>query len=1214
MEASGIVRVKGLRCAISLALCLLGAMALGPVGGARADAPPEFWTKCPTGSGAGQCVLPRGIAVDPASGNFYVSNQGIDRINEFTAWGEFVKAWGWGVADGSPELQTCGPEASPPTPACQAGLKDGGSGQLSRPQGVALDSSGNIYVVDFSNKRVQKFSPDGDFLLMFGGDVNKTKVEELGSTEAEQNLCTAASGDECQTGITGIGNGQFGTWQGGSYIAFNPTDSTIYVGDQARVQKFDTNGSYVGDLPDPEGIIAAGGAVQSLAVDSTGNVYLSFFLSELVGSKPNVHKLSAGGVSLCTMSVGNPRAITLGVGTGAYVVDTTGGAFPVSKVRKFNANSCAEDLSFAPLEGFDASTGIATSMACNFEEESIYVSNTDQANSFVRAYGEIPDPEVCEPEEVPPTISSQYAASVGTTGATLRAQINPHFWSGPILGPTTYYVQYGTAACVEGGWESPCVEEQPTPPGATLNAEAVDKDVTTAGVFLAGLSPDTAYRYRFVAQSPGGGPVKGVGGEVGVDGTDGAFTTFPLPAAPPSPDPCPNAEFRKGAAAHLPDCRAHEMVSPVDKNNGDIATLGTVLAPPYPASLEQSSLDGEKVTYSSATAFADALSAPWTSQYIATREAGEAWSTHAISPPRESESLSEFPNLRFDLEFKAFSEDLCQAWLIHDTDPPLAPGAIEGFPNLYRRDNCGASADGYEAISTVLPPEQAAANYKLEVQGTSADGTHTFFVANDRLTPDAAPLAPKFQLYEATGGALRYVCVLPNGEPSGVACSAGTAQNPGNSRNNTVARAVSEDGSRVFWTIPTVQTSGVGPGALYVRIDGTETIAVSEASARFWTAATDGSKAIYTVDDDLFEFDVDSETETPIANGAIGVAGASEDASRIYFASTEELGGEGEAGKPNLYLYEPGEGGEGTTAYIATLAADDMGQSPLSMVSANPMLRALRVSPDGSHLAFTSHASLTGYDNTDAESGEADAEVFLYEAESEELACISCNPTGARPSGSDYKVSVEAQGFWTAAHIPPWTTQLYAPRALSDDGQRLFFESFDRLVPRDANGAQDVYEWERADSAKACEELGAELFVEDAGGCLSLISSGESPADSEFADASPDGRDVFFRTLSGLVPQDPGLIDLYDARELGGLPSPPVPEPPCEGEACQSPPPPPEETTPSSSTHEGPGNVEERSTKPRRCPKGKRKVRRAGKQRCVPKRKQRSHRKGRAGR
>jgi hypothetical protein len=148
---------------------------------------------------------------------------------------------------------------------------------------------------------------------------------------------------------------------------------------------------------------------------------------------------------------------------------------------------------------------------------------------------------------------------------------------------------------------------------------------------------------------------------------------------------------------------------------------------------------------------------------------------------------------------------------------------------------------------------------------------------------------------------------------------------------------------------------------------------------------------------------------------------------------------------------------------------------------------------------------------------------------------------------------------------------------------------------RDTNGTQDVYEWETAGTG-TCEEADANYFPEN-DGCLYLISSGDSPFESEFWEATDDGDDAFFTTESSLVPQDPGSVDLYDARVEGGFPQPVVNKP-CEGEACQSPPPPPVDRTPASSVYNGPGNV----GRGKGCPKGKRKVRRHGKVRCVRKR------------
>jgi hypothetical protein len=133
---------------------------------------------------------------------------------------------------------------------------------------------------------------------------------------------------------------------------------------------------------------------------------------------------------------------------------------------------------------------------------------------------------------------------------------------------------------------------------------------------------------------------------------------------------------------------------------------------------------------------------------------------------------------------------------------------------------------------------------------------------------------------------------------------------------------------------------------------------------------------------------------------------------------------------------------------------------------------------------------------------------------------------------------------------------------------RVFFNSFESLVPRgDANGKADVYQWE-APGAGSCSES-SPAYSPPNGGCLSLISSGESPTDSVFLDASQSGGDVFFSTASSLLPQDPGLIDIYDARAGGGYP-PLAPLPAqCEGDACQGAPAAPNDPTPASSSFEG---------------------------------------------
>jgi hypothetical protein len=275
-----------------------------------------------------------------------------------------------------------------------------------------------------------------------------------------------------------------------------------------------------------------------------------------------------------------------------------------------------------------------------------------------------------------------------------------------------------------------------------------------------------------------------------------------------------------------------------------------------------------------------------------------------------------------------------------------------------------------------------------------------------------------------------------------------------------------------------------------------------------------------------------------------------------------------------------------------------VGNSYGSPISSVPILRTARVNGDGGALVFTSNSramseAVVGYDNTDAISGQPDSEVYRYGADANTLACISCNPSGARPSGRELEAGSNSTiGPWGAATVPRFQTQLFQPRYLSDDGKHVFFNSFEALALADINGKQDVYEWTAEGTGGCSGESSA--YVASSAGCLSLISSGQSASDSELLDASPSGQDVFFTTDEGLVPQDYGLIDAYDARKGGGFPPPPSPPVSCEGEACQGLPSAPNDPTPASAAFQGAGNVREEPASAR-CAKGK--VRR--KARCV---------------
>jgi DNA-binding beta-propeller fold protein YncE len=1243
------------------------------------------------GSGAGQLNAPRGIATDPVTGHLYTSDEGNNRINEFTPWGNFVKAFGWDVAPGAvneqqevrvraasgqfkltfgasttgdlafdaPGSESEGPgsveaalnalpsigevnvEAVPGTPdgktpfiyviafkgsmagtnvaeltiangttplsggvpsstlevrtradgtpggmglescteesSCKAGVQGFGAGQFALAQGgVAVDAAGNVYVreVKSDNRRVQKFDSAGRFLLMFGGEVNKTTSE---------NRCTKAQlegGDVCGAGEIGNGGGQFR--EGSSRGITLDSAGKLFVGDVERIQRFNSEGEWEASVP------VSGKTIHFLAIaPSSGDFYAT--VGPPNGTEQHVRILDA------TTGAETGQLKGTGGAQEAVATDFAGNVFAKDGNQVLQWDSKGKPLSPPSCCKADIEVGGLATNAIG----DLYVAYSVFGESFIRSFGPAPVSFEGAPP-VPPEIVGQFASSVDRTSAVLRAEINPHFWT-----DTRYYLQYGTGECSEEG----CTETKPVPPGALLTAKVTDDLVKSAGIAIEGLKPGTTYHYRFVAESSGGGPVRGVGGEVGLDGEESAFITYPVSA--PAKTDCPNQAFRIGFSAPLADCRAYEMVSPVDKNNGDIKALLDI--PSYRTSLSQSALDGERFTYSSYRGFGDLQAAPYANQYLASREDGVGWSSESLDPAQ----ITGFESNSFENHHKAFSADLCTSWMMVNAEPVLAPGATQGFNNLYRRENCGK--EGYEALIGVEPSFRG---FYPVLQGTSADGKEAILMAKDKLTEDAA--SGTWQTYYASEGGLHLVCVLPDGAPNGGNCSGGTtlqsSELPELERWTSQSHAISLDGSKVYWTDLGGKVFLASAGKVYLRLNPGEeqsaliggecteaekacTLKVSETKtsqpSHFFGASADGAKALFEVaagalTGDLYKFDSETASSVKLAGDVLGVAAMSENLSRVYFVSEEvlpETSG-ATAGKPNLYLDE-----EGTKTFIATISKTDTVKDDSSNAAPEPIWHAARTTADGRVLAFFSTESLTGYDNTDLVSGRADAEVYLYEAGSAGPVCASCNPSGGRPSG---RAVGREPGVPTAASLPLPENALYSPRVLSADGGRLFFNSFDALLPRDTNGKGDVYEWQAASGQKQCDEKGAELYVPSSDGCISLISSGQSPQDSALLDIGANGNDVFFTTNASLLPQDPGLIDVYDARAGGGLPAPPEPPGPCQGEACQLAPPPPNDPTPASASFKGAGNL---SAKPRaRCAKGK--ARRRG--RCVAKKSKRA--------
>jgi Tol biopolymer transport system component len=1049
MTRRGVSRGTGLLRRTTIAVWAAASVLVGA--GPATAATSTFGAK---GEEAGQFNSARGLAINQETGDLFLADTNNARVDEFTREGAFVRAWGWGVADGASEApQTC-------TATCAAGLEGAGAGQFSRPLGLAVDndalsaSHGDVYVADRLNHRVEKFDPDGKFILMFGGEVDKTKDEEAGASEAERNVCTAASGDRCGEGTEGKGNGQFEFWSGrlSPFIAVGSTGS-VYVGDENRVQQFSPEGAYQSELTLP-----GAGATFALAVDTAGDLYVKS------GELSGVRKYSPAGALLQELdTAGSPSAIA---------VNPAGDIFIDDGEDEVEHHILEYDSSGNELSSFDAAgEGGSRGIGWGDTAGALYVLGLNG----VREIAPPPPGPLLEP-------GSESATNVRPTTATLNATIDPEGQETTYrfeYGPSTSYgtsapvpdgasgsdfadhavsasltslqhastYHYRVVATNAGGTAQGPDQTFTTLPPARIDSESVS-DVTSTGATLAAeinpLGSDTRYRFEYGTSTSYGTAVPVPDGGAGSGERDAPVavrlrdlqpaTTYHFRAVTSNVLGSVAGEDRTfstqpdTAGPALADGRGWEMVAPPGKDGATIEAItpqGGVI---------QASGDGGSLTYvTTAAVGGEPAGSPAKDTQVLSVRHPDGWRSTDIATPHEQPAGF---LLGHPAEYEFFSPDLTAGLVQPLGETPLPPLPAGSEKTIYLRDNPAGSYLPLVTAANVPPGTKFGLNPQtgageMEFVSATPDLTHVVISSQVALTP--APIAASSGLYEWAAGHLELVSVLPgpNQQPA--------PQPTLGDNSHSIRHAISNDGSRVVWS-----ATQSGALDLYLRDTTTrETIQLDAVAsgkgegnpnAVFQTASSDGSKVFFTDQQrltadskaeehrpDLYEFEVSSGS-TPLAGTLTdltgdanagesadvqgAVIGASEDGAYVYYVAEGVLavGENGHMqtatpGAENLYLARRSSTGW-TTTFVATLASEDGPDWEAGTGSHNDLGRmTARVSPNGSWLAFMSDRSLTGYDNHDANSGAADEEVFLYDAVAHSLTCPSCNPTGARPSG-----------------------------------------------------------------------------------------------------------------------------------------------------------------------------------------------------------------------
>jgi hypothetical protein len=1151
------------------------------------------------GAGAGQFSSPTWIAVDndPASSSQHDVHVGTDNfhVQKFTPTGEFLLAFGK-EGKGECELNR---ENDP------IGVGPGGI--------VYVGDTGQVGTTQSFFSRLQRFSPTGACLGQ------KTLFE---GTSNIRNLAVDSTGNSYVTvaGAAGVirkydpdGTLLYELDQGGQAegLAVDPSDDLFAKQQGLQLTKprllqliteYDSSGAHLKRF----GYVLRGGlTIPGLATyEDAGHLHLYASVHESGAS--SVQDLSLpppGPVVLpepCEVNAGG-----LGNTKATLVAEVNPEGEPTTAHFQY-----VDQKSFESEGGFASpktkTTAESESIGADFElhEASVKAEVAPETKYHCRAIATNADGSTIgqegtftslQPLEIGPTS----VTGVGTDAATVNATVNP-------LGiPTTGFFEYVSEATylediANLGPEHGFDHAVKAPAGEAIefgNGESP----TLKSAQVSGLLPATSYRFRIRATDS----FIEAEGKAPIEGPTKSFRTY-------------------GAnAGALPDNRAWELVSPGLKDNAEVAVPGNAagfIEPRY-IRIQAGASSGEAVTYTSWTSFGKAESAPATSQYLSKRTPS-GWTTENISP-------AGFLAVPIVPPYNGFSADL-RFGAFKTTEPPLTSDCRES-EDLYLRDNDTGELRCLDPEVNGGPESQC-----LVYAGASEDGSRVFLAGAPEGGEDFT-----YRLYEWSASGIAVVSVLPSetvapATPStsfGLSFSRGTGIGGGIENcqftRTPVRNAISRDGQVAFWTY--VPVSAAAPTQLFARVDGSQTVQLDALPAKkagfgppgngiFRAASADGSVAYFTStnrlisgskanpgsgqedpgEPDLYRYELGQEGPlTDLTKGSVpgdveGVIGASDDGSYVYFVAKAALSGEEEgaagekaqAGKDNLYFYHQGEG----LRFIAILASPSQSdRGDQGDWQSNPRELSARVSADGRHLAFLSirAEALAGYENTIAAGEHCRYELaiesnamlvdsplcsqaFLYDAESKELTCASCNPSGVRPLGPSV--------------VPGWSNGFEGPRYLSEDGSRLFFESFDALSLADENGKLDVYEFEQkgGGSCSAADPT----FDPASGGCHFLISSGKGTDENFLVDASADGRDVFFSTREALTGWDVNEnFDVYDARAGGGF-AEPSQVPSCLGEACKAPATTPPSVSPPVTPYiEGPGNQVQKPPKKPRKPK-----------------------------
>jgi sugar lactone lactonase YvrE len=251
----------------------------------------------------GEFKEPMDIEFD-SSDNFWVLEVGNHRLQKFDQHGTFISKFGTPCTMNSAGTAPTGGVNGDLCNTSASGAVVAGDGQFYSPKDFAIDPSGNIWVADTNNNRIQKFDSSGNFLLKFGSEGCQT-IQNDGSITGDTHngkFCNPVSLDFDSSGKVYVADhnnrriqqfdssgtyltsfGSYGTTDGKfknpHFMTIDSSDH-IYVGDRERgnVQVFDDSFNFryaITGLSDPKDIVIDTLKRLLVAYNHAVNVYTS---------------------------------------------------------------------------------------------------------------------------------------------------------------------------------------------------------------------------------------------------------------------------------------------------------------------------------------------------------------------------------------------------------------------------------------------------------------------------------------------------------------------------------------------------------------------------------------------------------------------------------------------------------------------------------------------------------------------------------------------------------------------------------------------------------------------------------------------------------------------------------------------------------------------------------------------------------------------------